>query len=159
MPFDHREEHRDGNMVLLQANLDDMNPEYCNYVMERLFEAGANDVYYLPIIMKKGRPGIMLNVLAARDRLEAMEDVVFTETTTLGLRYLAAEVHRLGREFVQVETPWGPVSVKVGIRDGRMVQFAPEFKDCEAAARAHGVPLKQVYEEARRRFLNERSGE
>lgn len=150
--FDHRNEHVDGQMVLLQANLDDMNPEFSSYVMDRLFEAGANDVYWIPIIMKRGRPGMMLNVLAAADKLERMEAIVFAETTTLGLRYLKADVHRLGRQFAKVETEWGPITVKLGFHKGELVQMAPEFKECEAAAKRHGVPLKRVYEQVRRNY-------
>jgi uncharacterized protein (DUF111 family) len=150
--FDHRNEHVDEHMVLLQANLDDMNPEFCSYVMERLFEAGANDVYWVPIIMKRGRPGMMLNVLTAEERLEQMEAIVFAETTTLGLRYTKADVHRLGREFAAVETEWGPITVKLGFYRGELVQMAPEFKECERAAKQFGVPLKQVYEQVRRNY-------
>nr|WP_281280464.1 nickel insertion protein [Paenibacillus koleovorans] len=156
--FEHAMEHTEAGMVLLQTNLDDMNPEWCAYVMDKLFDAGANDVYWVPIVMKKGRPGFMLNVLASEEKLNAMEQVIFQETTTLGLRYLRADCHRLGRKFEQVETPWGPITVKTGYYKGEMVQAAPEFKDCEAAARKHGVPLKQVYEAARRSFGNGRAG-
>lgn len=150
--FDHRTEHTDSGMVLLQANLDDMNPEFCSYVSDRLFEAGANDVYWVPIIMKKGRPGVMLNVLAAQEKLAELEAIVFAETTTLGLRYLKAEVHRLGREFVRVDTEWGPITVKLGFYRDELVQVSPEFKECEAAAKAHGVPLKQVYTRVRQAY-------
>ncbi len=153
MPFDHREEHVDDRMLILQANIDDMNPEYCSYVTDLLLEQGANDVYWIPIIMKKGRPGIMLNVLTDDESAKRMEDVIFRETTTLGLRYLRASCHRLGREFHRVDTPWGPIRVKAGFHQGELVQFAPEFKECEQAAKTHGVPLKQVYEEVRRRFM------
>lgn len=152
--FDHRNEHVDGQMVLLQANLDDMNPEFSSYVMDRLFEAGANDVYWIPIIMKRGRPGMMLNVLASADKLERMEAIVFAETTTLGLRYLKADVHRLGRQFAKVETEWGPITVKLGFHKGELVQMAPEFKECEAAAKRYGVPLKRVYEQVRRNYAD-----
>lgn len=150
--FQHRTEHTEEGMVLIQTNLDDMNPEWCSYVMDRLFEAGANDVYWIPIVMKKGRPGFMLNVLCSEERLTEMEDVIFHETTTLGLRYLRADCHRLGRAFVKVDTPWGPITVKTGTYKGELVQAAPEFKECEQAARAHGVALKEVYEEVRRAF-------
>ncbi|WP_442951663.1 nickel insertion protein [Paenibacillus sp. GYB003] len=150
--FDHGREHIDDRMVLLQANIDDMNPEFSSYVTDRLFEAGANDVYWIPIIMKKGRPGLMLNVLVSEERLSDMEAVVFAETTTLGLRYTKADVHRLGREFAQVETEWGPIAVKLGFYKGELVQMAPEFKECEAAAKRFGVPLKRVYEEVRRKY-------
>ncbi|MEI7025019.1 nickel insertion protein [Paenibacillus sp. y28] len=153
MSFNHWDEHIDDAMLLLQANLDDMNPELCGYVGELLFEAGANDVYWVPIIMKKGRPGLMLNVLLDEGKLEAVEEVVFRETTTLGVRYMRASCHRLGREFVKVATPWGAISVKAGYHRGQLVQFAPEFKECEQAARVQGVPLKHVYDEVRRRFM------
>jgi hypothetical protein len=151
--FDHREEHVDDHMLIVQANIDDMNPEFCSSVTDLLFAEGANDVYWVPIIMKKGRPGIMLNVLVHEQLLEAMERIIFTETTTLGIRYMRASCHRLGRQFTQVETPWGAISVKAGFYKGDLVQFSPEFKDCERAAREHGVPLKRVYDEARAQFL------
>ncbi|WP_019534395.1 nickel insertion protein [Paenibacillus ginsengihumi] len=156
MPFDHREEHIDEGMVVIQANMDDMNPETCSYISDLLFERGANDVYWIPIIMKKGRPGIMLNVLAHDTALGVMEEIIFRETTTLGLRYIRASCHRLGREFVEVATPWGGIRVKVGLHRGEAVQFAPEFKECEQAAKTYGVPLKQVYDEVRRAFMEQR---
>ena len=106
MPFDHKEEHTDDDMVLMQANIDDMNPEFCSYVMDRLFENGANDVYWISIVMKKGRPGIMLNVFVNNPLLSKMEEVIFSETTTLGIKYMRASCHRLGRELVQVQTEW-----------------------------------------------------
>lgn len=156
--FHHPVEHLDSDMVVLQANIDDMNPEWCSFVADRLFEAGANDVFWIPIIMKKGRPGVMLNVLVAEEKLAAAERVVFAETTTIGLRYMQVTCHRLAREFVPVMTPWGVITVKAGYQDGRLTQFAPEFSECERAAREHGVPLKDVYDEVRRRFGNERAG-
>jgi len=155
MGFHHREEHVDDGMLLVQANLDDMNPELTSYITDQLFDAGANDVFWVPIIMKKGRPGIMLNVLLDEERLDAAEAVIFAETTTLGIRYMRAACHRLAREFETVATSWGPMSVKVGYHRGRLVQFAPEFKECERVAREHGVPLKAVYDEVRSRFAGE----
>jgi len=152
MDFGHREEHLDDEMLLIQANIDDMNPEFASHVTDRLFEQGANDVYWIPIVMKKGRPGLMLNVLAHKERLDRIEQVIFSETTTLGLRYMHAVCHRLGRRFVTVDTPWGGVRVKTGYHQGRLVQYAPEFRDCEAIALKHGVPLKQVYDEVKKRF-------
>lgn len=153
MSFQHREEHIDDHMLMIQANIDDMNPELCSYIGELLFEQGANDVFWIPIIMKKGRPGVMLNVLVAEAELARMEEIIFRETTTIGLRYLRASCHRLGRDFHRVDTQWGPISVKAGYHQGKLVQFAPEFKECEQAAKRNGVPLKQVYDEVRRRFL------
>ncbi|UKS27439.1 LarC family nickel insertion protein [Paenibacillus sp. HWE-109] len=152
MSFNHRDEHVDENMLLIQANLDDMNPEWVSYIMDKLFEAGANDVYVVPIIMKKGRPGIMLNVLVEDGRLSDIEGIIFSETTTLGIRYLHASCHRLAREFERVDTQWGTMTVKVGYHRGKLVQFAPEFKECEQIAKEYQVPLKLVYEEVRASF-------
>lgn len=153
MTFDHQEEHVDEHMLLMQVNIDDMNPELTSHVMEKLFAAGANDVYWIPIIMKKGRPGLMLNVLVEEARLSAMEHIVFSETTTFGIRYVHATCHRLAREFVEVMTTWGVVNVKVGYYQGKRTQFSPEYRDCEALAKKNQVPLKLVYEQARQKFL------
>lgn len=154
MPFDHREEHVDEEMIIIQANLDDMNPEHCPYVTDKLLEQGANDVYWIPIIMKKGRPGLMLNVLADRDKLTIMEEIIFQQTSTLGLRYFNASCHRLGRRIEAVDTPWGEINVKVGYHKGKQVHFAPEHEDCAQAARHYNVPLQEVYEEVRSRYWN-----
>jgi uncharacterized protein (DUF111 family) len=153
MEFDHEKEHIDENMMVIQANIDDMNPELCSYVMDLLFEQGANDVCWVPIIMKKGRPGLQLQVITAASQLEAMESIIFRETTTLGLRYIPAVVHRLSRTFEKVNTAWGEMIVKTGYQAGKMVQYAPEFKECEQVAKQFGIPLKEVYEEVRRQFL------
>lgn len=150
---DHRYEHTDDNMLIVQVNLDDMNPEWCSYISDRLFEVGASDVFWIPILMKKGRPGVMLNVLVHESRLEEIERIVFMETTTFGLRYVRTVCHRLGRRFETVDTPWGPVRVKIGEFRGETVEFAPEYADCEAAARHGGVPLKRVFAEARKRWM------
>ncbi|WP_337995033.1 nickel insertion protein [Paenibacillus thermotolerans] len=155
----HRDEHIDGGMTLLQANLDDMNPELTTYVSDLLFAHGANDVYWVPIIMKRGRPGVMLNVLTDRSTVESMEEIIFRETTTLGIRRLDAAVHRLGRNIVPVETPWGTINVKVGLYRGAEVQYAPEYRDCAAAAERHGVPLKAVYDEVRRCYAEQKARE
>lgn len=147
--FLHRDEHIDEQMILMQANYDDMNPEWYSYVMDRLFEAGANDVYFVPIIMKKGRPGTMLNVLVSAHLQYSIEEIIFTETTTLGVRWMQASCHRLGRDFTKVNTPWGEMSVKIGYYKNKIVQFAPEFDECKRVADTHQVPLKKVYDEVR----------
>jgi uncharacterized protein (DUF111 family) len=148
----HAEEHIDDGMVLLQANLDDMNPEWTTHVADLLFAAGANDVYWVPIIMKRGRPGVMLNVLTDEKTVERMEEIVFRETTTLGVRRLRASVHRLGRRLVPVATEWGKIAVKVGVYRGEEVQYAPEYRECAAVAEKYGIPLKSVYDEVRRLY-------
>ncbi len=149
MSFAHKEEHVDDDMLLLQANIDDMNPEWTSAVMDRLFELGANDVYWVPIVMKKGRPGLMLNVLCEATLAEQVKALIFRETTTLGLRIIPLSVHRLSRAFVEVETRWGKVPVKVGSHNGQVVQYAPEFDVCDRISREHDVPLKEVYDAVR----------
>jgi uncharacterized protein (DUF111 family) len=155
MAFDHGQEHLDEQMIMIQANIDDMNPEVYSYVMDLLFEQGANDVILIPVIMKRGRPGLQLQVLADQSMLAALEAIIFRETTTLGLRYFPATVHRLAREFIKVQTMWGEMTVKTGYHDGTLVQYAPEFKECEHAAREYHVPLKQVYDEVRNQFMKQ----
>lgn len=152
MEMQHAEEHRDEGMIVIQANIDDMNPEFVPHVADKLFKAGANDVYWIPIVMKKGRPGFMLNVLAPYDLLEAMEQTIFEETTTIGLRYMPVVCHRLGRKSIEVDTLWGVIRVKAGYYKGQLVQYSPEFQDCERVAESNGVALKQVYDEVRRLF-------
>jgi uncharacterized protein (DUF111 family) len=154
MAFEHEHEHLDEQMIMIQANIDDMNPEFCSYVMDLLFELGANDVCFIPIIMKKGRPGLQLQVLTNQSILGALEAIIFRETTTLGLRYIPATVHRLARSFEKVNTLWGEMTVKVGYHVGKIVQFAPEFKECEQVASQFGVALQDVYAEVRRQFIN-----
>lgn len=150
--FNHKEEHVDHQMIMMQCNLDDMNPEYAPYVADRLLEAGANDVYWVPIIMKKGRPGMMLNVLVEERLRSEMERIIFKETTTLGVRYWPLSCHRLARKVVKVETEWGAVDVKTGYYQGELVQYAPEFGQCQTIAKDHGIPLKQVYDAVRRSY-------
>lgn len=153
MGFNHVEEHLDESMMMIQANIDDMNPEQCAYVMDLLFEQGANDVCWIPIIMKRGRPGLQLQVIADQTILNVMETIIFRETTTLGLRYYPAIVHRLARDFIKVSTAWGELTVKTGYHAGALVQYAPEFKECEQIARDLNIPLKLVYDEVRQQFL------
>lgn len=148
-------EYVDDEMVIIQANIDDMNPEYCSYIADLLFAEGANDVYWIPIIMKKGRPGIMLNVLASNHLCFDMERIIFKETTTFGVRYMQTKCHRLGRKWVEVETPWGMISVKLGYHKGELVQYAPEFNECEQISKKYKIPLKYVYDYIRAAYLNQ----
>lgn len=142
----HIHEHIDEGMVLLQANIDDMNPEWLPYAMEKLLEHGANDVYAHPVQMKKGRIGFLLNVLCERSKSEVLKAVIFSETSTIGVRALDVAVHRLGRTVRVLESPWGPIRVKEAKARGKRVQAAPEFEDCRRIAQERGVPLKKVYE-------------
>lgn len=153
MAFDHAEEHVDEDLVMVQANIDDMNPEQCAFVLERLFSLGVNDAYWTSILMKKGRPGLMLSVLASTHLLETVKREIFMHTTTLGLRYFPVACHRLGRRLVPVETTWGTVHVKVGTHRGEDVQFSPEYAQCEELARRHNIPVARVYDEAKAEYL------
>ncbi|KYC74499.1 hypothetical protein B4096_1838 [Heyndrickxia coagulans] len=130
----------------MEANLDDIPGEWLGYVMDLLFEAGANDVFYTPIYMKKNRPGILVQLLTSRSKIDRMKRILFKETTTLGIRYYPITVHRLQRKFEKVETIWGSITVKVGYYQGKPVQKAPEYEECKLIAQQHKVSLKQVYE-------------
>lgn len=134
---------------VIEANIDDMSPEVAGYARERLLEEGALDVTLAPIFMKKDRPGYQLTVLSKPEDRERLGDVLFAETTTLGLRSYPAQRRVLERKLVTVETPYGEVRVKVGLAAGREVGFAPEFEDARRIAREKNVPLKEVLEAAR----------
>jgi uncharacterized protein (DUF111 family) len=145
-------EHIDENMVRLEVNLDDISGEWLGHVMDKLFDAGARDLYYVPIYMKKNRPGVMLQLLCNRSEISVMETILFSETTTLGVRYVPMTVHRLERRFCTVKTRWGEVSVKEGLYAGEVVQKSPEFEECRRLAVQNGVPLKEIYEEVWRKL-------
>lgn len=140
------EEHIDGEMVKMEVNLDDISGEWLGFVMDQLFDAGANDVMYSPIYMKKNRPGILLQLLCSTSHIEKMKEILLTETTTLGIRYYPITVHRMERNFIKVETEWGTVTVKQGIRNGEVFQSSPEYEECRKIAEENNVPLKQVYQ-------------
>nr|WP_306798781.1 nickel insertion protein [Oceanobacillus saliphilus] len=140
-------EHIDNHMVKMEVNLDDISGEWLGYVMDVLFDAGANDVFYTPIYMKKNRPGVLLQLLCRKEAIGQMKDILLKETTTLGIRYYPLTVHRMERDFVQVETKWGSITVKQGISNGEVFQSSPEYEECRKIAEKHKVPLKKVYEE------------
>ncbi|MFV9511584.1 nickel insertion protein [Tepidibacillus sp. LV47] len=145
----HSSEHIDDQMIKIEVTIDDMNPEFYGYIMEGLFALGVNDVYIQPVIMKKNRPGQVLNVLCSNKMREKVIDFLFQETTTLGIRYTPYTVYRLEREFIKVETKWGECTVKIGKRQGKVVQVAPEYEKCVALAKENQVPLKWVYDQAK----------
>ncbi len=137
-------------IVEIAANIDDLNPQIYDYVSERLFAAGARDVTITPTIMKKGRPGVILSVLAEAGRRDEIAAVLFAETSTIGLRFHPVSRLKLKREILGVETRWGTVRVKVSGRGAAgAVVISPEYEDCRRVASEHGVPLKVVIEEAK----------
>lgn len=139
-------EHIDQQMIKMEVNLDDTPGEWLGYVMDVLLEAGANDVYYTPIYMKKNRPGVLLQLLCSNERITDMKQIILKETTTLGFRYYPLTVHRAERRFITVETEWGPVTVKQGIQNNKVIQSSPEYEECKAIAKQENIPLKSVYE-------------
>lgn len=135
-----------------EANLDDANPEWIGYLMERLLEAGALDVALLPIQMKKNRPGTQVQVLYPPALRERMLGLMFSEATTLGVRYHTLERAVLPREAVAVQTPWGEVKGKVATVEGK-ARFTPEYESCREHAKKAGVPLQEVYQAAQQAWL------
>jgi uncharacterized protein (TIGR00299 family) protein len=134
-------------VVLVEANLDDMTPEQLGFAMERIFAAGALDVSFSPLQMKKNRPGTLLTALAAPERATEIAEALLRETTTLGVRLLPASRLVAERHVEWVNTAYGPIRLKVKHLGERRIP-TPEFEDCAAAARAHGVPLGEVYRAA-----------
>jgi len=137
-------------LAVLETNIDDMNPEFYEVVFERLFAAGALDVTLTPLLMKKGRPANTLTVLAPLPVVSSLSRLVLQETSTFGVRIYEVWRQKLGRFFRNVDTCYGPIPIKCGVLDDRIVQAAPEYDACKHAALAHGVPVRVVYSEAAR---------
>jgi uncharacterized protein (TIGR00299 family) protein len=140
------------NAVVMECNIDDMNPERYAYVMERLFEAGADDVYLQNIMMKKSRPAVMLSVLCDPGKIPAVEHLLFTETSTLGVRYRYVKKAMLDRRAATMDTPWGTVRLKEAYYRGEKLRTKPEYDDCAAIARKHDISIGTVYEYIRRQI-------
>ena len=132
----------------LETNLDDLSPEIAGAVMDQLLAAGALDVWFTPIHMKKNRPGVLLSVLCEEARIEPLSDLIFKETSAFGLRVERVQRLKLTRSFETVRTEFGDVTVKLGMKDGQVVQVAPEFESCRAASQQTGQPLRAIYEAA-----------
>jgi uncharacterized protein (TIGR00299 family) protein len=135
-------------VTLVEANIDDMNPQWYEHGMARLFDAGALDVFLTPIQMKRNRPGVQLSILVSEAHLPAVLDVLFTETTTIGVRSCPMHRWKLRRERIVVETAYGPLSVKVAMRGEAVLNVAPEHRECQRVAEEQGVPLKEVHQAA-----------
>jgi uncharacterized protein (TIGR00299 family) protein len=131
--------------IMLECNIDDMNPEHYSYVMDSLFEAGAQDVFIVPIIMKKSRPAVQLCVLCDEADRENMENIILKETTSLGIRYSNVTKSMLERKSRTIDTPYGKIRIKEGLSDGKTIKYKAEYDDCANAARKAGVSLKEVY--------------
>jgi uncharacterized protein (TIGR00299 family) protein len=136
----------DADMItVLEANLDDMNPEWFEYAQEQLFAQGALDVFYTPIFMKKNRPATKLTVLCESGKLDLMVETMFQSTSTFGVRTYEVRRQKLQRFSQTVDTPYGPIAVKVGEWHGQVVQISAEYESCRQAARRCGIPLQEIY--------------
>jgi uncharacterized protein (TIGR00299 family) protein len=138
---------------VLETNLDDLPGEIVGYTTQQLMAAGALDAFVTPIQMKKNRPGVMVTVLCDEPRIAEMEEILFRETTTLGVRRYPVSRHKLRRQATEVSTSFGPVKGKLGWIEGRPPTFSPEHDDCARIAHAHGVALREVYDAAHAAFL------
>jgi uncharacterized protein (TIGR00299 family) protein len=137
-------------MTMVETNIDDMNPEFYEHVMELLFKAGAVDVTFTPVIMKKNRPAVTLSVLTPTSKMEKIADVLLIETSTFGVRFYEVNRITLEREIQTIKTPYGPVKVKLGSLDGKLLKISPEYEDCKKIARREKLPIKTVYEDVRK---------
>lgn len=137
-------------ILVLETAIDDMNPEFYPYITQKLLASGALDTYMQQIIMKKGRPGIMLTVLARPKDLDRIMTEIFAQTSTLGVRVRTEKRAYLPRGSLTVQTEYGPVRVKLAFAESPNApsQYCPEFEDCRARAEEHGVPLRKVYNAA-----------
>jgi uncharacterized protein (TIGR00299 family) protein len=141
---------------VLEANLDDLNPQVFGYVMDRLLEEGALDVFGMPVQMKKNRPGTLLTVLCKPEDAEKLTQLVFSETTTLGVRRREESRQTLARRWENVRTEWGEVRIKIASMNGTVTNYAPEYEDCRRIAAEHHVPLKTVMQEASRAYSRDK---
>lgn len=135
-------------VAVIEANIDDMNPQIYGYFVERALQAGALDVFAAPVQMKKNRPGMLITMLAAPADAKRLTDLIFAETTTIGVRCYEANRRVLVRESVSLETQFGTVKMKIARSNGHVLNAAPEFEDCQRIAEERGVPLKAVMAEA-----------
>jgi uncharacterized protein (TIGR00299 family) protein len=143
---------------VLEANVDDLNPQVFGYVVDRLLAEGALDVFALPVQMKKNRPGMLLTVLSKREDAAALTRIIFTETSTLGVRQREEQRQALARKWITVGTRWGDVRLKVASMNGAVTNYAPEYEDCRKIAAQHQVPLKSVMQEALQGYLKKTQG-
>jgi uncharacterized protein (TIGR00299 family) protein len=138
--------------IVIETNIDDMNPQVYDYLIEKLMEQGAQDAYLTPIIMKKGRPAILLSVLTDRSKTDVMLDTIFRETTSIGVRIQEVGRKKLTRKITEVTTHYGTIRVKISRHGDTIYTVTPEYEDCKRIAEEQQVPLQQVMEEAKAVF-------
>jgi hypothetical protein len=148
------EAYDEDSSIVIETNIDDMNPQAYEYVIDKLMRQGAQDAYLTPIIMKKSRPAVLLSVLTDRSKTDQVLDIIFKETTSIGVRIRETGRMKLSRETEVVDTIYGKIPVKVSRRGGEILTVTPEYEDCRRIAEERHVPLKQVMEQARALFIN-----
>jgi hypothetical protein len=139
-PQDHIE-----TIVMVEANLDDTNPEWMGFIMDRLFEAGALDVVFCPVQMKKNRPGILVQVMGYPQQRDELMDILFRESTTLGVRFRYSQRKVLQRSIDEIDSPWGKILAKKVSRLDGSIFFLPEYEACKKIAEKNGLPIKEIY--------------
>ena len=139
---------------IIECNIDDMNPELYQYIMNKLLEKGAMDVYLTPITMKKNRPAMKLSVLCKHALLDDLTRILFEETTTLGIRSYDVDKAMMVREIVTMDSPYGPIRIKLALLDGKVVKWKPEYEDCKMIAKKHDIPIHEIYSIVQRLYLN-----
>jgi uncharacterized protein (TIGR00299 family) protein len=144
--------HDEDASVVIETSIDDMNPQVYDYLIEKLMQQGAQDAYLTPIIMKKGRPAILLSVLTDKTKSDIVLDTIFRETTSIGVRIQEVGRKKLSREIREVDTVYGKIRIKISRRGDEVLTATPEYEDCRRIAEEKQVPLKQVMEEAKNQF-------
>lgn len=149
----------DERLLMIETNIDDVSPQIIGHVMDRAFELGALDCYFTAVQMKKNRPGVLVSVLCEKSVKDSIMQLLFKETTTLGVRTYEVERRALARSIIQLETPYGPIDVKVARLNGQVVNEMPEFDQCRSAATKAGVAVKMVEDAVRIALANSKKEE
>ncbi len=144
--------YEEDTSIVIETNIDDMNPQVYDYLIEKLMQQGAQDVYLTPIIMKKGRPAILLSVLTDKSKSDVVLDTIFRETTSIGVRIQEVGRKKLSREIREVDTIYGKIRVKISRQGDEVLTITPEYEDCRKIAEEKQIPLKQVMEEAKKQM-------
>lgn len=147
--------HHKEKAKMIECNIDDMNPELYQYVMNKLLDKGAMDVYLTPITMKKSRPAMKFSVLCSHKEADSLTRILFEETTTLGIRSYDVDKAMMGRKIVAIDTIYGPVKIKLALLNGEIIKWKPEYEDCKMIAQQHDIPIHQVYHKIQQMYLEE----
>ncbi|HAP68036.1 MAG TPA: nickel pincer cofactor biosynthesis protein LarC [Nitrospinae bacterium] len=137
------------SITVIESNIDDMNPQFYDHIMNRIFDAGALDVFLTPVIMKKNRPAVKITLLSDNDNVNKLADILLKETTSFGLRIYKTERVKLDKEIKAIKTEYGNARVKIGKRNGKIINIAPEYEDCKRIAKEKGIPIREVYEKVK----------